>query len=159
MTAIRLARPGDEALVLRFVRELAEFEREPHAVAASEADLAAALFSEHPVAETVIAEVGGEPVGFALFFHNFSTWEGKGGLYLEDLYVTPAARGRGVGRALLAHLARIALERGCARFEWSVLDWNEGAVRFYRALGAVGMEEWTVQRVTGDALRRLAGEG
>ena len=158
MIAIRPARPGDETLVLRFVRELAAFEREPDAVAASEADFRGALFGEGPAAEVVIAEDGGEPVGFALYFHNFSTWTGKRGLYLEDLYVTPAARGRGVGRALLSHLARIAVERGCARFEWSVLDWNVDAVRFYRALGAVGMEEWTVQRVEGGALRRLAAE-
>lgn len=156
MTAIRAAEPGDEALVLRFVRELAAFEREPDAVKASEADLAVALFGECPAAEAAIAELDGEPVGFALFFHNFSTWTGRRGLYLEDLYVTPHARGRGVGRALLRHFAAIAVERGCARFEWSVLDWNEDAIRFYRALGAVGMDEWTVQRVTGDALRRLA---
>ena len=156
MTPVRAARPGDVALVLRFVRELAAFEREPDAVEAGEGDIAAALFGPEPAAEAVIAESEGEPVGFALFFHNFSTWTGKRGLYLEDLYVTPAARGRGVGRALLAHLARIALDRGCARFEWSVLDWNADAIAFYRALGAVGMDEWTVQRLSGDALRRLA---
>ena len=156
MTPVRAARPGDEALVLRFVRELAAFEREPDAVEAGEADIAAALFGPDPAAEAVIAESRGEPVGFALFFHNFSTWTGKRGLYLEDLYVTPAARGRGVGRALLAHLARIALDRDSARFEWSVLDWNADAIAFYRALGAVGMDEWTVQRLSGDALRRLA---
>lgn len=154
---IRAAAPGDEALVLRFVRELALFEREPDAVLASEGDFRAALFGPDPAAEAVIAEWDGEPVGFALFFHNFSTWTGRRGLYLEDLYVTPAARGRGVGRALLRHLAGIAVERGCARFEWSVLDWNADAIRFYSALGAVGMDEWTVQRVGGDALRRLAG--
>ncbi len=157
MIAVRPARPGDEALVLRFVRELALFEREPDAVTASEADFTEALFGDSPAAEAVIAEAEGEPVGFALFFHNFSTWTGRRGLYLEDLYVTPAARGRGVGRALLGHLAGIALDRGCARFEWSVLDWNADAIAFYRSVGAVGMEEWTVQRVTGDALRRLAG--
>lgn len=159
MIAVRAAAPGDEALVLRFVRELALFEREPEAVTASEADFAAALSGAAPAAEAVIAELDGEPIGFALFFHNFSTWTGRRGLYLEDLYVTPAARGRGVGRTLLRHLAGIAVDRGCARFEWSVLDWNEGAIAFYRALGAVGMEEWTVQRVAGDALRRLAGRG
>ncbi|PAX06930.1 GNAT family N-acetyltransferase [Sphingomonas lenta] len=157
MISIRPARPGDEALVLRFVRELAAFEREPDAVEAGEAEFRDALFGPDPAAEAVIAELDGEPVGFALFFYNFSTWTGRPGLYLEDLYVTPAARGRGVGRALLQHLARVALERGCARFEWAVLDWNADAIAFYRALGAVGMEEWTVQRVSGDALRRLAG--
>jgi GNAT superfamily N-acetyltransferase len=154
---IRPARPEDAATILRLVRELAAFEREPDAVAATEADLRAALFGDPPAAEAVIAEEAEEAVGFALFFHNFSTWTGRRGLYLEDLYVTPAARGRGVGRALLAHLAGIALDRGCARFEWAVLDWNAEAIAFYRAMGAVGMDEWTVQRVTGDALVRLAG--
>ncbi len=104
----------------------------------------------------MIAEVEGEAVGFALWFHNFSTWRGRRGLYLEDLYVTPAARGKGVGRALLIHLAGIAVARGCARFEWSVLDWNQPAIDFYRTMGAVGMDEWTIQRVEGDALMRLA---
>lgn len=156
---IRPARPGDEALVLRFVRELAAFERAPDTVEASAADFREALFGERPAAEAVIAEDDGGPVGFALFLHNFSTWTGRRGLWLEDLYVTPAARGRGVGRALLRHLAGIALDRGCARFEWWVLDWNEAAVRLYRSLGAEAMEEWTVQRMSGDALRRLAGRG
>ena len=159
MTAIRAATPADVATVLRFVRELAAFEREPEAVEATEAMLAEALFGEAPAAEAVVAEQSGEPVGFALFFPNFSTWTGRRGLYLEDLYVTPAARGCGVGRALLRHLAALAIERGCARFEWSVLDWNADAIAFYRALGAVGMEEWTVQRVSGEALARLAGQG
>ncbi len=157
--AIRPATRADVPTVLRFVRELAAFEREPDAVAASEALLAEALFGAHPAAEAVIAEQDGAPVGFALFFHNFSTWTGRRGLYLEDLYVTPEARGCGVGEALLRHLAGVAVTRGCARFEWSVLDWNEAAVRFYRKLGAVGMEDWTVQRVEGDALVRLAGRG
>jgi GNAT superfamily N-acetyltransferase len=154
---IRPATLDDVPTVLRFVRELAEYEREPDAVEASEETLALALFGEHPAAEAVIAEAGGEPVGFALFFHNFSTWTGRRGLYLEDLYVTPEARGSGAGKALLAHLAGLALDRGCARFEWSVLDWNAPAIGFYRALGAVAMEEWTVQRLSGEALRRLAG--
>ena len=155
MTRIRPADPADVATILGFVRDLAAFEREPEAVEATEESLAAALFGSQPAAEAVIAE-DGEALGFAIFFHNFSTWTGKRGLYLEDLYVTPAARGRGVGAALLRHLARIAVDRGCARFEWSVLDWNEPAIRFYRAMGAVGQEEWTVQRVSGDALTRLA---
>ena len=156
MTLIRPAQIADAATVLRFVRELAAFEREPDAVVATEAMLAEALFGERPAAEAVIAERAGEPVGFALFFHNFSTWQGRRGLYLEDLYVTPAARGAGVGRALLSHLAGLAVTRGCARFEWSVLDWNADAVGFYRALGAIGMEGWTVQRLDGAALARLA---
>ena len=155
---IRAATLADVPTILGFVRELAAFEREPAAVLATEADLHAALFGDVPAAEAVIAELG-EPVGFALYFHNFSTWTGRRGLYLEDLYVTPAARGRGVGAALLRHLAQLALDRGCARFEWSVLDWNVDAVRFYRALGAVGMDEWTVQRVEGAALVRLAAGG
>jgi GNAT superfamily N-acetyltransferase len=153
---IRPATLANVPTILRFVRELADFEREPDAVEATEAMLSEALFGAHPAAEAIIAGTD-EPLGFALFFHNFSTWKGKRGLYLEDLYVTPAARGTGVGTALLRHLAGLALDRGCARFEWSVLDWNESAVRFYRALGAVGQEEWTVQRVDGDALVRLAG--
>jgi len=156
---IRSAALADVPTILRFVRDLAAFEREPDAVAATEPMLAAALFGERPAAEAVIAEVAGEPVGFALFFHNFSTWTGRRGLYLEDLYVTPEARGRGVGGALLRHLAALAVERGCARFEWSVLDWNASAIAVYRAVGAVGMDGWTVQRVSGDALIRLAAGG
>lgn len=155
-TLIRPATPADVATLLRFVRELAEYEREPDAVRATEPMLSEALFGDRPAAEAVIAEVAGAPVGFALFFHNFSTWEGRRGLYLEDLYVTPAARGHGAGKALLRHLAGVAVARGCARFEWSVLDWNGSAIAFYRAMGAVGMEEWTVQRVSGEALARLA---
>ncbi|RZL99077.1 MAG: GNAT family N-acetyltransferase [Sphingomonas sp.] len=153
---IRPATPADVPTILRFVRELAAFEREPDAVEATEPMLADALFGAQPAAEAVIAEGASGAVGFALFFHNFSTWKGRRGLYLEDLYVTPDARGAGVGAALLRHLAGLALDRGCARFEWSVLDWNEGAIRFYRALGAVGQEEWTVQRVDGAALHALA---
>jgi GNAT superfamily N-acetyltransferase len=156
-TTIRPATPADVPLILRLVRELAEFEREPDAVKATEPMLADALFGDRPVAEALIAEVDGAPAGFALFFHNFSTWTGKRGIYLEDLYVTPAARGAGVGTALLRHLAGIALDRDCGRFEWAVLDWNEPAIKFYRAMGATGMDEWRVQRVTGDALLRLAG--
>ena len=155
---IRAAAPADVSQILRFVRELAAFEREPDAVEATEASLHDALFGPHPAAEAVVAEAG-EPLGFALFFHNFSTWTGKRGLYLEDLYVTPAARGRGVGKALLRHLAGVAVDRGCARFEWSVLDWNADAIAFYRSVGAVGMDEWTILRVTGDPLARLAGRG
>ncbi|THD35552.1 MAG: GNAT family N-acetyltransferase [Sphingomonas sp.] len=155
---IRPAEPNDAALILRFVRELAAFEREPDAVVATEAGLRHALFDERS-AEVVIAEEHGAPVGFALFFHNFSTWTGRKGLYLEDLYVTPEARGSGVGTALLRHLAGIALDRDCARFEWAVLDWNTSAVDFYTAMGADSLDEWTVRRVSGDVLVTLAGRG
>ena len=153
---IRPATTVDVGTILRFVRDLAAFERAPDAVAATEDMLAAALFGPHPAAEAVIAEDDNEPLGFALFFHNFSTWTGRRGLYLEDLYVTPEARGKGVGTALLRHLAGLAVARGCGRFEWSVLDWNADAIAFYRAMGATGLDEWTVQRVEGDALLRLA---
>ena len=157
MTTVRPATAADVPTILRFVRELAEFEREPDAVEATEDMLRHALSGPHPAAEAVIAEAAGIPAGFALFFHNFSTWTGRRGLYLEDLYVTPQARGRGVGKALLRHLAALAIDRGCARFEWAVLDWNADAIAVYRAIGAVPLDEWTVQRVTGDALHRLAG--
>lgn len=156
MTVIRPAAPTDVPLILKLVRELAEYEREPDAVVATEAMLHDALF-ERRFAESVIAEVDGEPAGFALFFHNFSTWTGRPGLYLEDLYVTPQARGAGVGTTLLRHLAGIALDRGCARFEWAVLDWNTPAIDFYAAMGAQAMDEWRIRRVSGDALARLAG--
>ncbi len=154
---IRPATPADVGTILRFVRDLAAFEREPDAVEATEATLADALFGAQPAAEAVIAEDATGPLGFALFFHNFSTWTGRRGLYLEDLYVTPQARGKGVGTALLRHLAALAVARGCGRFEWSVLDWNADAIAFYRQMGAVGQDEWTVQRVSGEALTRLAG--
>ncbi|MBN8808467.1 MAG: GNAT family N-acetyltransferase [Sphingomonas sp.] len=153
---IRPAVPSDVALILRLVRELAAFEREPDAVVATEDMLAHALFAERS-AEAVIAERDGTAVGFALFFHNFSTWSGRKGLYLEDLYVTPDARGSGVGTALLRHLAGLAIDRDCARFEWAVLDWNMPAVEFYTAMGAESLDEWTVRRVSGTALDRLAG--
>ena len=154
---IRAAGPGDVATILRFVHELAAFEREPDAVLATEAMLDAALFGAVPAAEALIAEGPDGAVGFALFFHNFSTWTGKRGLYLEDRYVTPEARGQGVGAALLTTLAGLAIDRDCARFEWSVLDWNADAIAFYRKVGAVGMEDWTIQRMSGDALVKLAG--
>jgi len=157
MTMIRPATAADVPTVLRFIRELADYEREPHAVEATEASLTDALFGPSPGAEAVMAEVDGAPAGFAIFFHNFSTWTGKRGLYLEDLYVTPDARGRGVGKALLRHLAALAVARDCARFEWSVLDWNAPAIAFYDSVGAESMEGWTVRRLHGDALRTLAG--
>jgi GNAT superfamily N-acetyltransferase len=153
---LRLATRDDVPLILALIRELAEYEREPDAVQTDEAMLAANLFGDAPGAEVVIADVDGQPAGFALFFHNFSTWLGRRGLYLEDLFVRPAYRGRGVGQVLMAYLAKLAVERGCGRFEWSVLDWNTPAIEFYRRLGAVGMEEWTVQRVSGEALHALA---
>lgn len=153
---IRPATPADVPTILQFVRELAEYERAPDAVHATEAMLADALFGPRPAAEAVIAEVSGAAAGFALFFHNFSTWEGRRGLYLEDLYVTPDARGKGAGRALLTHLAALAIERNCARFEWAVLDWNTPAIDFYRAMGAEALDEWRLRRVSGDALIALA---
>lgn len=156
---LRPAVRADVPLILAFIRELAEYEKLAHEVVADEAGLAGQLFGERPAAEVVIAEADGQPAGFALFFHNFSTFLGRRGLYLEDLYVRPAFRGRGLGLALMRHLARLAVERGCGRFEWSVLDWNTPATAFYRRLGAVGLEDWTVQRLSGEALRRLAAEG
>lgn len=156
---IRFATPDDVATILRFIRDLAEYEREADKVVATEALLADALFATPPAAEALIAEWDGHAVGMALFFHNFSTWTGWRGLYLEDLYVAPEARGSGAGTALLKRLARIAKERGCARFEWSVLTWNTPAIEFYRSLGAVSMEDWRINRVTGDALDRLADNG
>jgi GNAT superfamily N-acetyltransferase len=155
---IRPAREADVPLVLRFIRELAEYERLLHEVVATEERLRETLFGARPAAEVVIAEEEGEPLGFALFFHNYSTFLAQPGLYLEDLYVRPEARGRGTGRALLSHLARLAKERGCGRLEWWVLDWNESAIRFYRSLGAQPMDDWTVFRLTGDDLARLAEE-
>lgn len=159
--ALRPAAPADVPLILALVRELAEYERALDQCHATEAALAATLFpapgsGASPQAEVVIAEVDGAPEGFALFFHNYSTWEARRGLYLEDLFVRPPARGRGVGRALLEHLARVAVERGCGRFEWSVLEWNAPAIGFYEALGARVMTEWRIMRVAGDALTRLA---
>jgi len=156
---IREAAPADVATILLFVRELAEFEREADKVVATEPLLHEALFGARPVAEAVIAERDGAPLGMALFFHNFSTWTGLKGLYLEDLYVTPEARGSGIGAALLRHLAGIAVDRGCTRFEWAVLDWNERAIEFYRSMGAEALDEWTVNRVSGTALAKLAGRG
>jgi len=157
--SIRPAVVEDADTLLRFIRELAEYEREPDAVETTVDDLRAQLAAERPPFEAVIAEVDGTPVGFALFFQNYSTWKGTPGTYLEDLYVTTTARGTGVGKALLEHLARLTLERGWTRFEWAVLDWNEPAIEFYKAFGAQPMNTWTVHRVTGDALARLAEQG
>ncbi len=154
--ALRAATPADVPTVLAFIRGLAEYERLAHEAVATEADVHEALFGARPAAEVVLAEDGGQPVGFALFFHGFSTFAGRRTLFLEDLFVVPEARGRGVGTALLVHLARLAGERGCARFEWNVLDWNADAIAVYRALGAVPMDGWTTQRLSGDALTALA---
>jgi GNAT superfamily N-acetyltransferase len=154
---IEPATPHDIATIVALVRELADYERLRHEVRIRPEDLQRDLFGPRPYAEAVVARVGGEAVGFALWFHNYSTFEGRPGLYLEDLFVRPAHRGRGYGEALLRHLARLAIERHCARFEWAVLDWNEPAIRFYRKLGAVAMADWTVQRVSGDTLHALAG--
>lgn len=154
---IRPATREDVPRVLEFIRDLARYERLEHEVSASEAELAQALFGERRYAEVVFACSGGQPVGFALFFHNFSTFKGRPGIYLEDLFVRPQARGRGIGKLLLAHLARTAVERRCSRLEWAVLDWNEPSIAFYRSVGAVPMDEWTTFRLTGDALSLLAG--
>ena len=154
---IRPAGRDEVPLVLEFIRDLARYERLEHEVSASEPQLREALFGERRYAEVVFACSGETPVGFALFFHNFSTFKGQPGIYLEDLFVRPEARGRGVGKQLLAYLARTAVERRCARLEWAVLDWNEPSIGFYRSLGAVPMDEWTVFRLTGDALALLAG--
>ena len=151
----RYASREDVPLLLVLIRELAEFERLLDHVAANEVTLAEELFGARRVAEVVIAELRGEPVAFAVFFHNFSTFVGRAGLYLEDLYVRPHARRQGIGRALISFVAKIAVERKCGRFEWSVLDWNTRAIDFYRSLGAVPMDQWTVQRMTGAALERL----
>lgn len=150
------ATPADVPVVLDLVRALADYEKLTHLVRATEADLHRWLFGPAPVAEVVLARAGAATVAFALFFHNFSTFLGKPGLYLEDLFVVPAWRGRGVGQRLLAHLARVAVDRGCGRMEWSVLDWNEPAIRFYTRLGAAPMPEWRICRLTGEALTRVA---
>jgi GNAT superfamily N-acetyltransferase len=156
---IRAATEADVPLILSLIKELAEYERLSHEVVATEEALIDSLFGERPVAEVLIGHLGDEPVGFALFFHNFSTFLGKPGIYLEDLYVRPEFRGVGIGRALLIHLARLARERDCGRLEWSVLDWNEPAIGFYKGIGASPVSGWTVYRVTGEALDELAARG
>jgi GNAT superfamily N-acetyltransferase len=157
--SIRAASPEDISLILSLIRELAEYERAPQEARATPELIRRALFPDAPArphAECLIGDIDGQPQGFALFFTNFSTWTGRPGIYLEDLLVRPAARGHGLGKALLKHLARTAVERGCARFEWAVLDWNEPAIGFYKALGATAMHDWTVFRLSGDALTALA---
>ena len=154
---IERATERDVPLILDLIRQLADYERMSDQVVATEAGLRETLFGARPSAEVIVARAGDEPAGFALFFHNYSTFLGKPGLYLEDLFVVPKFRGRGYGKALLVRLAQIAVERDCGRFEWSVLDWNEPAIGFYKKLGATPMNEWTIFRVTGDALHKLAG--
>ena len=154
--AIRRARPTDTGLVLSLIRELADYERLLHEVEATEAGISAALFGDNPRLFCEIAEWNGEPVGFAVWFLNFSTFSGRSGIYLEDLFVRPAHRGKGIGKALLAHLARLCVANGWARLQWSVLDWNAPSIAFYKSLGAVLMDEWTVCRINGPALVRLA---
>ncbi|WP_317622237.1 GNAT family N-acetyltransferase [Pseudohongiella acticola] len=153
---IRPAEIDDVPVILGFVRELAIYEKLLHEVVATEALFSEYLFGKHPVAEVIIAEWEQKAVGFALFFHNFSTFLGRPGIYLEDLYVQEDMRGKGIGKALLSHLAGITRDRQCGRLEWSVLDWNTPAIDFYRSIGAEPMDEWTVQRLTGDALASLA---
>ncbi|HMC25172.1 MAG TPA: GNAT family N-acetyltransferase [Candidatus Udaeobacter sp.] len=153
---IRPAHVEDVPVILQLIRDLATYERAPNDVTATEEQLVDVLFGERPAAEVLLAFEGQSPVGFAVFFYNFSTWLGRPGLYLEDLFVKPEKRGKGYGRALLIELAKIARDRGCGRMEWAVLDWNEPAIKFYRALGAKPMHEWTVFRLTRDEIARLA---
>ena len=155
--ALRSATPDDVPAILGLIRELAEYERLLDQVVANESALHRALFGERPYVEALVVNVENETVGFALFFHNFSTFLGKPGMYLEDLYVRPAFRGQGLGKALLTRVAQIAVERDCGRMEWSVLDWNEPSIRFYESLGARPLTDWTIYRVTGDALSSLGG--
>lgn len=153
---VRPARPRDCALIVAFIRELAEYEKAPGEARATPEMLHKALFEAPPACEALIGEIDGAPQGFALYFHNFSTWRGVRGMYLEDLFVRPNVRCKGLGEALLRSVARIAVERGCARFEWAVLDWNEPAIGFYTRLGAKPMSEWTVFRLEGESLRAAA---
>src|ERR1044071_6960268 len=154
---IRPARVEDAPLILELIRDLATYERAPNEVTATEEQLVDVLFGERPAAEVLLTFEGKSPVGLAVFFYNFSTWLGRPGLYLEDLFVKPEKRGKGYGRTLLVELAKIAMERGCGRMEWAVLDWNESAIKFYRTLGAKPMDEWTVFRLTRDGIAKLAG--
>jgi GNAT superfamily N-acetyltransferase len=154
---IRSATPNDIPVIAQLIRALAEYEKLSHEVVLDEAQLREHLFGARRYAEVVLAEQAGAVVGFALFFHNYSTFLSKPGIYLEDLFVLPEHRGQGHGKALLKHLARLAVERGCGRFEWAVLHWNAPAIAFYKSFGAVPQDEWTVYRLTGEALKKLAG--
>lgn len=153
---IRIAREKDVSLILDFIKRLAEYEKLSHEVTATEDILKKSIFEKDSPVEVLLGYNGSNPVAFALFFHNFSTFIGKKGLYLEDLFVLPEERGKGFGKAMLVHLAKIAVERDCGRFEWSVLDWNEPAIKFYKNIGAVPMEDWTVYRLHGKALKNLS---
>ena len=155
---IRVATPGDVGLILRFIRELAEYEKLSHQVSADEAALTRVLFGERPSAEVLLAFWRGAPAAFAVFFHNFSTFLAKPGLYLEDIYVVPEMRGKGIGKSLLHRLGKLAVESDCGRFEWTVLDWNESAIRFYQSQGASVLPDWRICRLTGSALQKF-GEG
>jgi GNAT superfamily N-acetyltransferase len=157
--SIRRAVPQDSALIFSLICELAEYEKLTHEVEATEAGIAAALFSEHPRIYCEVAEWNGEPVGFAVWFFNFSTFSGRAGIFLEDLFVRPAFRGKGIGKALLAHLAKLCVDNGWSRMQWSVLDWNTPSIDFYKSLGAVLMDEWTGCRLAGPALEALAERG
>ena len=154
--ALRAATPADTPLIVELIRGLAEYEKLAHECVATEERIRETLFGPKPQAEVVIAFLDDQAAGFALFFQNYSTFLARPGIYLEDLFVFPRFRGHGVGKALLRHLAKLAVERECGRFEWSVLDWNESAIGFYRSLGAVAMDGWTTYRLTGDALKRMA---
>jgi GNAT superfamily N-acetyltransferase len=156
-TNIRWAAAADVPQILAFVRALAEYERAPDAVVATEEDLRRDLFGEHPIIYCLIAEHQGKPAGFALYFFNYSTWVGRPGIYIEDIFVYPELRGRGIGKALLERVAAVAVEKGCRRLQWQVLDWNTPAIDFYRAMGAEFMDEWRTVRVNDAALRKLAG--
>ena len=156
--SIRPATASDIPQIMDFIQQLADYEKEPDAVLATGDDLHQALFCDNPKVFSVIARDGEVPIGLALYFFNYSTWLGRLGLYLEDLYVAPESRGRGAGKALLTHLAKIAVDHGCGRFEWSVLDWNQPAIDFYEALGAKPQSEWTTYRLTGPALHSLADQ-
>jgi GNAT superfamily N-acetyltransferase len=156
---IASARPEDVGTVFALVRALAEYERLSHLVSGTEDDLRRELFGVHPVIESVLAWNGDRAVGFALYFHNYSTFLARRGLYLEDLFVVPDARGRGIGKALIAHCARVAVTRGCGRFEWTVLDWNEPAIAFYRSLGAELLPDWRICRLSGEPLQRVGNAG
>jgi GNAT superfamily N-acetyltransferase len=156
MFAIRLAEPSDVPLILEFIHELATYEREPHAALATETDLLRDGFGERPFFQCLIAEYDGVPAGFAFYFFNYSTWRGRPGIHLEDLFVRPQFRGKGIGKALLIKVAAVAVTNQCARFQWDVLDWNQPAIHFYHSLGAKFLTEWRIMRVSGDALTALA---
>lgn len=156
IVSLRSATPSDIPRILAFIQGLAEYEKLSHVCIATEESLHETLFGPRPFAEVIMADCDGQPAGFALFFHNYSTFRARPGIYLEDLYVLPPLRGKGIGKALLKELARLAIERGCARLEWSVLDWNSPAIEFYKSLGAQPQDEWTIFRVADEALSRLA---